>query len=103
MTQSTGQHPVQLLAAKSMVGHSEPGAGLTGIAFAAHQAAAAAALPVLHLRTINPYVASAISSSMPEDAGGLLAMPRTVMPLHMAGGNMLNVGVSGFAFQGMLC
>lgn len=95
---------------QSLVGHSEPGAGLTGILYAAQQAATAAAIPILHLRSPNPHVISAISSALPPAASPLstLAMPRVAMPLqHVPASPMavpeqpqLALGVSGFAFQG---
>lgn len=90
---------------QSLIGHSEPGAGMTGIIYAARQAAAAAVVPILHLAAPNPHVVSAISSSLPSmvPAGSVLAMPRVGMPLQSAARQsppQLSLGVSGFAFQG---
>jgi hypothetical protein len=94
-----------LFAAKATVGHAEPAAGITGLIYAAQQAAAAAALPIQHLSALNPYVTSAIDSAVPVGAvGGVMAMPRTSMPLQSLAGaerqGLLALGVSAFAFQG---
>eukprot|EP00883_Tetradesmus_obliquus_P011533 jgi/Sobl393_1/4315/SZX67650.1 len=107
---SAAVHPMHLVAAKSLVGHSEPGAGLTGILYAAQQAATAAAIPILHLCSPNPHVISAIGSALPPAANPLstLAMPRVTMPLQHVPASpvaapeqpQLALGVSGFAFQG---
>jgi len=99
--------PLFLLAAKPMLGHSEPAAGLTNLIYAAYQAATASAVPVLHLRTINPHVASAIGSSLPSDASGFLGIPRMCMPLQCLSTAStpspqqleVTLGVSAFAFQ----
>jgi hypothetical protein len=91
--------PLQLLAAKSIVGHAEPAAGLTGVLYAVHQLRHASAAPILHLHTLNPHVTAAISSV--EGAGTRLAMPREVLPLVGATAALsVGVGVSAFAFQG---
>jgi len=102
----TPQQAMYLLAAKATVGHAEPAAGLTGLIYAAQQAASAAALPVQHLRSINPHVASAVDSTLQGAAAvnGCLSMPRTAMPLQSLAGAELRgltaLGVSAFAFQG---
>jgi acyl transferase domain-containing protein len=87
--------PLQLLAAKSVLGHSEPASGLIGLLFAAHQLAAQSVVPVLHLRTLNPHITSAAESAGVA-AGGGLAIPRAGAPL-VGGG--CSLGVSAFAFQ----
>jgi hypothetical protein len=103
---ASSSHALYLLAAKATVGHAEPAAGLTGLIYAAQQAAAAAALPIQHLRRLNPYVVSAIDSAWPAGgaAGGSLVMSRTAMPLQSLAGaeqqGLLALGVSAFAFQG---
>jgi hypothetical protein len=104
---SSSVQALYLLAAKATVGHAEPAAGATGLIYAAQQIAAAAALPIHHLRSLNPHVTSAIDSALPVGAaaaGGCLAMPRTAMPLQSLAGaerqGLLALGVSAFAFQG---
>ncbi|KAI8473975.1 MAG: polyketide synthase [Monoraphidium minutum] len=92
--------PLRLLAAKTMVGHSEPASGLTGAAFAARQAAARAAAPALHLRALNPHVAGAAEGH--GAARGALAAPRGAAPLAAGRSEaevLLSLGVSAFAFQ----
>ena len=91
--------PLQLLAAKSIVGHAEPAAGLTGVLYAVHQLRQASAAPILHLHSLNPHVTAAISSI--NGAGGKLGMPREVLPLvGTTTAASVGVGVSAFAFQG---
>ena len=51
--------PLHLTAAKSFMGHAEPAAGIVGIAKLALILGQQAADPILHLTSINPYVASA--------------------------------------------
>jgi hypothetical protein len=103
---SSSAQALYLLAAKATMGHAEPAAGLTGLIYAAQQAAAAAALPIQHFRSINVHVASAIESALPPGiaAGGTLALPRAAMPLQSLAGakqqSLLALGVSAFAFQG---
>jgi 3-oxoacyl-(acyl-carrier-protein) synthase len=63
------RQPLTLLASKSWVGHSEPGAGVVGVMHAHVALSRRAALPVTHLRAVNPYVAS--SMDMSGAAGGL--------------------------------
>jgi len=86
--------PLALLAGKSLMGHSEPAAGVMGIAHAQLSVAAAASLPLLHLHAVNVYVAPVIRSpgwTLPRQPGALAAA-------HKDG--TATVGVSSFAFQG---
>lgn len=57
--------------------------------------------PVLHLRTVNPYLAAAMSSGGRGEAEGGVAAPRQPAPwAAVAGGQAaLLGGVSGFAFM----
>jgi hypothetical protein len=90
--------PLQMLAAKALVGHSEPAAGLTGVVYAAQQLQQGLAAPLPHLRTLNPYVESAVEGCGAE---GHLMMARSRSPLVAAStAESAVVGVSGFAFQG---
>lgn len=94
-----------LLAAKSWVGHSEPAAGIAGIAHAKLALQHHMQLPILHLGQVNPHVASALQGparshcQMPRQQAGMLGM------LGMLGGDdsnpraVLRCGVSAFAFQ----
>jgi hypothetical protein len=62
--------PLSLLASKSWHGHAEPAAGLVALAHAASAAAAALRHPLLHLRTLNPYVAGVFESLAARHGGG---------------------------------
>lgn len=99
--QSSKQAPsLTLLASKSWIGHSEPAAGAVGMAHLCLAFAQQAALPVLHLRNLNPHMhhmlqpgrAADRGSHIPRQAGGLPASSLKAGPLH--------AGVSAFAFQG---
>ncbi|KAI8473970.1 MAG: hypothetical protein J3K34DRAFT_383389, partial [Monoraphidium minutum] len=89
--------PLTLASDKSAAGHTEPAAGLTGALHALRAAAARAAQPVLHLRTLNPHLASSLAHgvlaalSLPRQARGAAAGGRE--------GGLVS-GVSSFAFQG---
>ena len=58
--------PCDLGSAKSLYGHGETAAGVIGIARAADRLAQLQRCPVSHLRTMNPYVASAFLGSAGE-------------------------------------
>jgi acyl transferase domain-containing protein len=91
--------PLVLMASKSWIGHSEPGAGLVGLTHAQLALTKAAARPILHLGPLNQYV----SAVMERQPGGWSA-PRQPGALgtasHAAAGGMSAMGVSAFAFQG---
>lgn len=53
---SRALQPLALMASKSWVGHSEPAAGMVGLAHATLALARAAVLGITHLREVNPYV-----------------------------------------------
>lgn len=118
-------NPLILNAVKSHVGHGETAAGLMGIWQAAMGLSSLRSFPMLHLRSLNPYVASTFdriaSSSRATDAkaGGsgaaVVHSPMQVTPLaaallgrrdgggdgNGAGGDRLQTtGISSFAFQG---
>lgn len=91
---SEGAVPLAVMAGKSLMGHSEPAAGVMGIAHAQLALNYAACLPLLHLHAANPYVRQVINSKvwmLSRQLGGLNA-PRT--DRHAI------AGVSSFAFQG---
>ena len=93
------------MAAKSWVGHSEPAAGLMGLAHAQMALQHQMQLPILHLGHLNPHVASALQQG---SASGHLQIMRQHACLpstnrHSDGGNGstgLKCGVCAFAFQG---
>ena len=92
-----------LAAAKSWLGHSEPAAGAVGIAHLCLAFARQAALPIMHLRSINPHLRDMLvpnsalprSAFIPRQAAG---MQQSSQRSSAASG--LVAGVSAFAFQG---
>ena len=99
--QSGKQAPsLTLLASKSWIGHSEPAAGAVGIAHLCLAFAQQAALPVMHLRNLNPHThpmlqpgkAADRGAHIPRQVGSLIGSSSKAGPLH--------AGVSAFAFQG---
>ena len=91
------QLPLVLAASKSWVGHAEPAAGLAGLLFAKHVGQQRHSLALLHLRTVNPYVASALEeASHPTPA--LLSRQAGGLPTLQSA--QLATAVSAFAFQG---
>ena len=86
--------PLTLEASKAWVGHAEPGAGIAGLLFAQHTALNASALPLVHLRKVNPYVATTLEEH--SKAGHMVLLPKQ-FGLQLSGSP---VGVSAFAFQG---
>ena len=95
-------HPLVLMASKSWVGHSEPASGVTSMGHALAALTQAAMLPSTHLRNLNPYVASAMTSGgrrslhAAKQAGPLSNQPSSIGDANAAA----LAGVSSFAFQG---
>jgi len=97
-TSSTGVLPLVLMAGKSLMGHSEPAAGVMGIAHAQLAVNGNAALPLLHLHSVNAYIAPVLNQS-----AGNWSLQRNLGALPSSGSintANLTVGVSSFAFQG---
>lgn len=116
--------PLALNAVKSHVGHGETAAGLMGIWQAAVGLTTSVSYPMLHLRSLNPYVASTIDRVTNGIKGGAKSMAvhspmqvsplgsvlRCVMkegkrddddgPVFTCGASLRTTGVSSFAFQG---
>ncbi len=93
--------PLTLTGSKSWVGHAEPGAGLAGLLLAKHTATQATAIPLLHLRAVNPYVANTLEENS-KNFGRVALLPKQFGPQIGSSGRAesRNVGVSAFAFQG---
>lgn len=53
-------HPLMLMASKSWVGHSEPGAGMVAVAHSTLAISNWATLGITHLRAVNPYVVTSM-------------------------------------------
>jgi hypothetical protein len=97
--QQARSFPLTIASDKSGIGHTEPAAGMSGLVHAAAAAASQAALPVLHLRALNPYLIGTLEA---PGIAGSLSIPRqqrgAVVGQHPAGSI---TGISSFAFQVM--
>lgn len=89
--------PLTVASDKSGVGHTEPAAGMSGLVHAVAAAVNHAALPLLHLRGLNPYLISTLEA---PGIAGTVSIPRqqrsAVVGQHSAGSI---TGISSFAFQ----
>ena len=93
-------NPLTIASDKSGVGHTEPAAGMSGLLHAAAAATGQMALPVLHLRALNPYLVSTLEApgvagtiSIPrQQRGALLGHQPSAMSSSIS-------GISSFAFQ----
>ncbi len=92
-------HPLTMMAAKSSIGHSEPAAGVMNMLRACQAMQSAATLPILHLRSVNPHVSSALDQL---SAKARVHLPRQTAPavIGLTSGASMVSGVSAFAFQG---
>lgn len=104
MGRTRGQgSPISIASDKSGVGHTEPAAGMSGIAHAVSAASMRLTSPVIHLRSLNPYLMDPLATSV----AATISIPRQTAgtPLgatpHDAGmiQDRLVTGVSSFAFQ----
>lgn len=101
------QQPLTLTAAKAMMGHSEPAAGLVGLLTIAAELTHCTAPSLLHLTSLNPYVSSVLNAAGSSSrstgsgaGGGLVSMSRQTRGTPMVSGMQMHGGVSSFAFQG---
>ena len=90
--------PLGMVASKSWVGHAEPGAGLVGLVFAQQSVVQRATLPIMHLRSVNAYVATSLESK----AGSSVLLPKQMGALTSGHAEPADgtYGVSAFAYQG---
>jgi hypothetical protein len=86
---------VLLMASKTWNGHAEPAAGLVALLHAQQALLRSAALPLLHLRHINPYVAAALAEADTASEGWACVSRQS----GGGGGAQKLCGVSAFAFQ----
>ena len=86
--------PVTLMASKGFLGHTEPAAGVVSLIMAATAMQSCAHPPIMHLRTLNPHVATLMGA-----APGAISLPRQHGALAQAMAHSC-IGVSSFAFQG---
>jgi hypothetical protein len=89
--------PLTIASDKSGIGHTEPAAGMSGLVHAVAAAAGHTALPVLHLRALNPYLIGTLEAPGVAGSVSISRQPRgAVLGQHPAGSI---TGVSSFAFQ----
>lgn len=94
---SSSTIPLSIASDKSGVSHTEPAAGMSGLWHAVAAAAAQVALPVLHLRALNPYLISTLEA---PGIPGTLSIPRQQRGMAHGQRNAGSVsGISSFAFQ----
>lgn len=90
---------LSLSSSKSWYGHVEPGAGMVGIAHSLLASQQQVQLPIMHLRAVNPLVASMLEASAAGASHRRLHMPQQAGPASLAGVLLPRTGVSAFAFQ----
>ena len=95
----TDLSPLSLLGAKSWCGHSEPAAGVLGLAHAHPALSQQAVLPVLHLRSLNPHIQTSLNSQA-SDVRKLVTARQTGPMAASQAGSQRYCGTSAFAFQG---
>ena len=81
--------PVQMYAPKSLVGHSEPASGVTGIVLNIRSIVSSEFAPLVHLRCVNPHLKTI------EKTRDII-MPRELTSM----GDKRSASASAFAFQG---
>ena len=100
----TRQQPLTLSAAKAMMGHSEPAAGVVGLLTLAAELTHSAAPGLLHLTTLNPYVSSVFNAARGSAAGSMshatVSISRQTRGGPLGSRGLVHGGVSSFAFQG---
>ena len=99
------QQPLTLTAAKAMMGHSEPAAGLVGLLTLAAELRHSNSPGLLHLTLLNPYLGSVLntvrsSASSSDMSHGLVSMSRHTQGGPVGSRGRVHGGVSSFAFQG---
>lgn len=95
--QTSHSLPLTIASDKSGIGHTEPAAGMSGLLHAAAAAAAHAALPVLHLRALNPYLTGTLEA---PGIAGTVSIPRQQRGAVLGQHSMGSItGISSFAFQ----
>jgi hypothetical protein len=102
--------PIAMITSKVTLGHAEPAAGVVGVLHTLRAIQQAALPPLIHLRSLNPFVSGALAlpgSSSNSSSGGSFHLPRQLAPRIAAAAaagvsNSLGLtsGVSSFAFQG---
>ena len=89
--------PLAFMSSKSWVGHAEPASGVVGLLQAFFASSQHASLPLFHLRSLNPFVTSALSEAGNASSGGRSwSLPRQGQ--GMQGGHFV-MGASAVAYQ----
>eukprot|EP00959_Pyramimonas_sp_CCMP1952_P335380 7022401-Pyramimonas_sp.AAC.1 len=103
----SSETPLVLQAGKMYVGHGESAAGITGLLHCVTLLHGSAPQPLVHLRTVGPFIAQVIRPEGVSQAARRLAiqLPRVSQCLPARAGSsssssMHICGVSSFAFQG---
>ena len=92
--------PLTMSAMKSCMGHTEPAAGAVGLLHAVLGAGALSARGIVHLKAINPHLAS-LTRNATSRAVDAMALPRQhLAAAACAAQRPAQRGVSSFAFQG---
>lgn len=91
--------PLFLTASKSWLGHGEPAAGVAGMLFAKRVSDHMQKVPILHLKSLNPYVQSPLDDYQRHN-GNFTMIPRSLGPCASVSQSISNHSVSAFAFQG---
>lgn len=106
--QPARRQPLELSSAKSSIGHAEPAAGAAGMLRAAFRLHSGTAVGILHLSSVNAYIAGSLEQlpGSGRGAGAVLWMPRghSAADISSSSGGAAAweqvAGISGFAFQG---
>ena len=99
--QQSYRGPLTLASNKSCYGHTEGAAGLTGLLVAVCMAGQQTAPAIMHLRTINPYVAAAVAD-WGGQGGKPLHLPRQLASGGGSSGQQGGVaGTSSFGMSGV--
>ena len=91
------EHPLNLTAGKSSIGHTEPGAGAAGLIHSIDALVNAMSTPIVHLSSVNPHLHQIIGSKEKSKYN----LPKLSFGVSQNAGDADIVsGVSSFAFQG---
>ena len=85
--------PLVMSAAKSAVGHTEPGAGAVGLLQVVHDLRTTSVAPVMHLTSVNPHMIGVLTTPA-------YAFMKSATQLARDSATRVASGVSSFAFQG---
>lgn len=89
-----GMRALEMVSAKSSLGHAEAAAGALGITRTINWTQSQSVAPLTHLRILNPHVIAILESNFSKC---IVDLPRQVAPGGI-GGSICS-GISSFAFQ----